>query len=274
MSLRWASASALLLSAMARFATVSAISTSSFAIRRASVAASTSALACSTRKAKSCRSSRAIGLPLFDDVVVVDQDFLHLARQLRTDDDADCRRDRAGGRNPRRSRPATDLREIIGGRRVTRRTAGDGQLHRCLTDIIPTTIPIAITPPATPAVRRVAGEGDRAGTPWSTPARATASDRASMPIMHQGSLPPHLHWPAGPVHVDGWGLFPAGFVEVVVVVHPGLPLQVLVLPPWVVVVVVVNPVFSPAASAAFGANANEPTSRRAEISFVMGFLLC
>jgi hypothetical protein len=94
-----------------------------------------------------------------------------------------------------------------------------------------------------------------------------------MPIVHQGSVRPHWHWPRGPVHVDGWGLFPAGFVEVVVVVHPGLPLQVLVLPPWVVVVVVVNPVFCPAASAAFGANANEPISRNAEISFVMGLLL-
>jgi hypothetical protein len=67
-------------------------------------------------------------------------------------------------------------------------------------------------------------------------------------------------------------LCPAGFVEVVVVVHPGLPLQVLVLPPWVEVSVVTKPFFWPAASAALEANANEPTSRRA-ISRVMGFLL-
>jgi hypothetical protein len=53
-----------------------------------------------------------------------------------------------------------------------------------------------------------------------------------------------------------------------------LPLQVLPLPPWLVLVFVVNPVFSPAASAALEANANEPTSKRAEISRVMGFLLC
>jgi hypothetical protein len=91
--------------------------------------------------------------------------------------------------------------------------------------------------------------------------------------MHEDSVPPHWHWPLGPVHVDGWGLFPAGFVEVVVVVHPGLPaVQVLPLPPWLVVVVVSNPFFCPAASAAFWANANEAASRRAEISFVMGFL--
>ena len=53
----------LLLSAMARFETVSAMATSSFAIRRASLATSTSALACSTRKAKDCGSIRAIGCP-------------------------------------------------------------------------------------------------------------------------------------------------------------------------------------------------------------------
>jgi hypothetical protein len=73
-------------------------------------------------------------------------------------------------------------------------------------------------------------------------------------------------------------LFPPPFTVVVVLVHPGLPLQVLPLPPWVVVVVVVNPFFSPAASAALEANANEPASRRAEISpvidRVMDFLLC
>jgi hypothetical protein len=66
-------------------------------------------------------------------------------------------------------------------------------------------------------------------------------------------------------------LFPAGFAEVVVVVHPGLPLQVLSLPPWVEVVVVTNPFFWPAASAALEANANEPTIRRVVISRVMRF---
>jgi hypothetical protein len=79
----------------------------------------------------------------------------------------------------------------------------------------------------------------------------------------------YWHCPAGPSHVDGCWLFPALFAESVVVVHPGLPLQVLSLPPWVVVVVVTNPFFSPAASAAVEANANEATTRRAEISRVM-----
>jgi hypothetical protein len=65
-------------------------------------------------------------------------------------------------------------------------------------------------------------------------------------------------------------LFPPPFTLVVVVVHPGLPaVQVLPLPPWLVVVVVVNPFLFPLASAALEANANEPASRRAEISRVM-----
>jgi hypothetical protein len=98
----------------------------------------------------------------------------------------------------------------------------------------------------------------------------------------------YLHCPAGPSHVDDDVvelLLPPPFcvvdVVLVVVVHPGLPLQVLVLPPWplavVVVVVVVNPFLFPlvlSASAALEENANEPASRRAEISRVMGFLLC
>jgi hypothetical protein len=73
-------------------------------------------------------------------------------------------------------------------------------------------------------------------------------------------------------------LFPPPFTVVVVVVHPGLPLQVLVLPPCEVVVVVVNPFLFPSANAALEANANEPASRRAEINpvidRVMEFILC
>ena len=103
---------------------------------------------------------------------------------------------------------------------------------------------------------------------------------------------PYLHCPPGPAHVDDDVvvlLFPPLFcvvVElVVVVVHPEVLLQVFPLPPWplvvVVVVVVVNPFLFPLvllASAALAANANEPASRRAEISRVMDrvmdFLLC
>ena len=102
----------------------------------------------------------------------------------------------------------------------------------------------------------------------------------------------YLHCPPGPAHVDDdvvEPLLPPLFcvveVVLVVVVHPGLPLQVLVLPPWPLVVdvevVVVNPVLFPlvlSASAAPEANANEPASRRAEINRVMDrvmdFLLC
>ena len=51
-------------------------------------------------------------------------------------------------------------------------------------------------------------------------------------------------------------------------------MQSLVLPPWVEVGVVVNPFFSPFASAALEANANKPTSRKVGISRVMGFLRC
>jgi hypothetical protein len=81
-----------------------------------------------------------------------------------------------------------------------------------------------------------------------------------------------LHCPAGPSHVDGWGLFPPPFTVVVVVVHPGLPaVQVLVLPPWVELVVVSNPVLFPAANAALEASANESADANTsvEISFVM-----
>jgi hypothetical protein len=69
-------------------------------------------------------------------------------------------------------------------------------------------------------------------------------------------------------------LFPALFCEVVVVVHPGLPLHVLVLPPWVEVDVVTNPVLFPAARAAPEVSANEIADANAsvEISFVMGNL--
>jgi hypothetical protein len=98
----------------------------------------------------------------------------------------------------------------------------------------------------------------------------------------------YLHCPAGPSHVDDDVvelLWPPPFsvvdVVLVVVVQPGLPLHVLLLPPWplvvVVVVVVVNPFLFPlvlSASAALETNANEPASRRAEISRVMDFLLC
>jgi hypothetical protein len=98
----------------------------------------------------------------------------------------------------------------------------------------------------------------------------------------------YLHCPPGPSHVDDDvvepllpPLFSVVVVVLVVVVHPGLPLQVLVLPPWplvvVVVVVVVNPVLFPlvlSARAALEANAKEPANRRAEISRVMDFLLC
>jgi hypothetical protein len=64
--------------------------------------------------------------------------------------------------------------------------------------------------------------GDRVDTPWSTPARTTSV----RPIMHQGSVRPYWHWPLGPVHDE---LFPPPFC--LVVVHPGLPLHVFVLPP-------------------------------------------
>jgi hypothetical protein len=80
----------------------------------------------------------------------------------------------------------------------------------------------------------------------------------------------YLHCPPGPSHVDDDVddlLLPPLFCVVVVVVHPGLSLQVLVLPPWplvlVVVVVVVNPVLFPlvlSARAALGASANEVTA--------------
>jgi hypothetical protein len=97
-----------------------------------------------------------------------------------------------------------------------------------------------------------------------------------------------LHCPAGPSHVDDEfvelllpPLFSVVDVVLVVVVHPGLLLQVLLLPPWplvvVVVVVVVNPFLVPlvlSASTALEAYANEPATRRAEISRVMDFLLC
>ena len=90
-----------------------------------------------------------------------------------------------------------------------------------------------------------------------------------MPIINQGSVWPYLHCPFGPSHE---ALFPPPFW--VVVVHPGLPaVQVLVLPPWVVVGV--NPFLFPlvlSASAALGANVNEiaDASRRAD-NFVMAF---
>lgn len=86
----------------------------------------------------------------------------------------------------------------------------------------------------------------------------------------------YLHCPAGPSQVDEL-LFPPLFCVVLVVVHPGLSLQVLVLPPWPDVVVVTNPVLFPfvlSARAALGTNANEiaDANRRIESSCVMGSL--
>jgi len=61
---------------------------------------------------------------------------------------------------------------------------------------------------------------------------------------------------------------------VVVVVHPGLSLQVLVLPPWLVVVVVTNPFLFPfVLSARAALETSEPTRTRTEIRRVMDFLL-
>lgn len=48
-----------------------------------------------------------------------------------------------------------------------------------------------------------------------------------------------VHCESGPLHADVW-LWPPGFCFVVVVVQPGLSWHVFVLPPWVLVVVVVN----------------------------------
>jgi hypothetical protein len=94
---------------------------------------------------------------------------------------------------------------------------------------------------------------------------------------------PYLHCPAGPSHVDDDvvelllpPLFCVVDVVVLLVVHPGLSLQVLPLPPWplvvVVVVVVVNPVLFPlvlSARATLAANANEPqTLAREQITDV------